>query len=134
RLKQITDGTSLTIGVVETSEDMAVIWTKPDDYEPDASDPAAGLGGLRNGHFIAAFIDGHVQIIPRNATPEYINALFTADGGERIDLSNVPLRAEQPARAVPAARMFVAPDGTPAVPAAAPPPAVAPVPLAPAAH
>ena len=63
KLASFTDGTSRTITVVEASDDKAVIWTKPDDFEPDAQNPIAGLVGLRVGGFLAAFADGHVQMI-----------------------------------------------------------------------
>ena len=42
-IPKITDGTSRTIMVVEANPQSAVTWTKPDDYEYDASNPAAGL-------------------------------------------------------------------------------------------
>ena len=65
-LRNITDGTSHTIAVVEADADKAVEWTKPDDLQFDAKNPTAGLGHLRPGGWMAAFFDGHVQFISNN--------------------------------------------------------------------
>ncbi len=43
KLKEITDGTSNTIAVVDADDDHAVIWTKPDDIAIDLADPLRGL-------------------------------------------------------------------------------------------
>jgi hypothetical protein len=81
---KITDGTSKTVMLVEADADQAVIWTKPDDFEHDANNPAAGLGGMRPGGWLAGFADGSVQFIPAEADNQTINALFTRAGGEVI--------------------------------------------------
>ena len=47
--RNITDGTSNTIMLVEADADQAVEWTKPDDWQYDANNPTAGLGDLRPG-------------------------------------------------------------------------------------
>jgi hypothetical protein len=87
KLKQITDGTSKTIMFVEAADDKAVIWTKPDDFEPDENNPLAGLIGLRDGGFLAAFCDGSVHKIPQSVDNATLKALFTRAGGEVV---NVP--------------------------------------------
>jgi Protein of unknown function (DUF1559) len=81
-LRQVTDGTSNTIVLVEASPDQAVEWTKPDDWEYDPNIPSAGLGGIRRGGWIAAFADGSVQLISDSIDADQLKALFTADGGE----------------------------------------------------
>ena len=58
RIKDITDGTSKTMMVVEAADERAVIWTKPDDYDVDEKNPSAGLVGLRPGEFLSVFCDG----------------------------------------------------------------------------
>jgi prepilin-type processing-associated H-X9-DG protein len=84
QLKQVTDGTSNTITVVEADAEQAVEWTKPDDCEFDPDNPSAGLGKLRPGGWNAAFADGHVQFISNSIDPQTLKALFTATGGEAI--------------------------------------------------
>ena len=92
QLSSITDGTANTIMLVEVSDDKAVVWTKPDDFEPDVTNPIAGLVGLRTRGFLAAFCDGHVDTIPQNVDPEDLKALFTRNGRQPVDLSNLKRR------------------------------------------
>ena len=73
--------------MVEASDDRAVIWTKPDDYEVDFKQPKAGLVGLRKGGFLAAFADGSVHFLKDSIDSETLKALFTRAGGERVDPS-----------------------------------------------
>jgi hypothetical protein len=85
RIQDITDGTSNTIMIVEASDERAVTWTKPDDYEFDGKQPMAGLVGLRRGGFLAAFADGSVRFLKDTIKGETLKALFTRAGGEVID-------------------------------------------------
>jgi hypothetical protein len=60
-LKDITDGTSNTIMIVEADDDHAVIWTKPEDLSFDPKDPSKGLSHFFDGGFNAALCDGSVR-------------------------------------------------------------------------
>jgi hypothetical protein len=81
RLANIADGTSNTIMFVEVTDDAAVEWTKPEDYELDKDDPRWGLWGARPGGFIAAFCDGSVRVINDAVDDEtIINLMEIADG------------------------------------------------------
>jgi hypothetical protein len=75
----ITDGTSNTIMVVESSE--LVPWTKPDDFPLDPKKPKAKLG-LRNGIMNVALGDGSVRIIDLSKISDETlrNAITIADG------------------------------------------------------
>jgi prepilin-type processing-associated H-X9-DG protein len=86
-IAQIRDGTAYTIMAVEASDQKAVIWTKPDDFEYDQKNPVAGLTGLRRGGFNAAFCDGHVRFISQAIDADTLKALFTRDGREPVDHS-----------------------------------------------
>jgi len=84
--RQITDGTSNTIMMVEVPDESAVIWTKPGDFVPNKEDPTRGLLGLRRGGFLAALTDGSVRFIAGSIDADILNGLFTKSGGERVDL------------------------------------------------
>lgn len=84
-LKEIKDGTSNTIMLVEVDDEHAVIWTKPDDLPFDPDKPAKGLGGHFQGGFNAAFCDGSVHFLSKGIDPKVLRALFTRAGGEPID-------------------------------------------------
>ena len=80
----IRDGTSNTIMAVEVSDQKAVIWTKPDDFEYDEKNPVAGLVGLRPGGFNAAFCDGSVRFLSAGIDPETLKLLFTRNDGKVV--------------------------------------------------
>ncbi len=83
--RDITDGTSNTIMVVETDDENAVIWTKPGDLAFDPESPTKGLGRFHGGRFYAAFCDGHVSLLPAAIDAKTLKALFTRAGGEVVD-------------------------------------------------
>lgn len=83
KMKEISDGTSHTILVVEADPDHSVIWTKPDDLEVDLDNPARGLT-VANQTFKAVFADGHVESLEGSIDPKTLRAMFTRDGGEAI--------------------------------------------------
>jgi Protein of unknown function (DUF1559) len=82
RIKDIKDGLTKTILLLEADADRAVPWTKPEDYEVDAKSPLAGLGHLRpNGIFGVAMGDGSVRTITNEIDPEaFLLLLKKADG------------------------------------------------------
>jgi len=92
-MRNITDGTSKTIALVEADPAQAVEWTKPDDLEFNPDDPKAGLGNVRPGGWNAGFCDGSVQFIAEGIDLGTLTALFTRAGGEVV---NVPVAAPMP--------------------------------------
>jgi hypothetical protein len=83
-IRDITDGTSNTIMVVEAADDHAVIWTKPDDLPFDPKQPGKGLLSKERPVFFAAFADGSVRAISAKNNLETLRALFTRNGGEPV--------------------------------------------------
>jgi hypothetical protein len=86
RFSDITDGTGSTIMLVEVSDPRAVIWTKPDDFQYDENNPLKGLAGRWSGGFHAAIADARTVFLPDSIDPKTLNAFFTRNGGETIEL------------------------------------------------
>ena len=82
-IKDITDGTSNTLLVVEADDAHAVEWTKPQDLPVDEKQPAKGLR-VEGTQFLAAFADGSVRAIKAAIDAKVLFALFTRNGGEAI--------------------------------------------------
>jgi RNA polymerase sigma factor (sigma-70 family) len=95
-IPQITDGTSITILVVEAG--TPVFWSKPEDLPFVPGQALPKLGGLFNGGFNAAFADGSVHWISKDADPETLSAAITRAGGEIIDFDRLHGGARQPER------------------------------------
>ncbi|MGP0065542.1 MAG: DUF1559 domain-containing protein [Isosphaeraceae bacterium] len=86
-LAQVTDGTTNTLMVVESTE--AIPWTKPDDlpfgngrFLPQ--NPLRGAGSRHPGGFNALFGDASVRFIKLSINPQTFQALITKSGGEII--------------------------------------------------
>ncbi|MCR4414617.1 MAG: DUF1559 domain-containing protein [Thermoguttaceae bacterium] len=82
--RDIRDGSSNTILILEVSDQQAPIWTKPDDWPFDPKDPGRGLGGVYDGGFHATFADGSVRFLPLPQDAAKLRALFTRDGREPV--------------------------------------------------
>jgi hypothetical protein len=80
KIAEIRDGTSNTIAVVEVTDEAAVPWTKPEDWEVDEKDPTKGLGET----FAALFCDASVHFFKKDIAPETLRALLTRAGGEVV--------------------------------------------------
>lgn len=79
--RDIIDGTSNTAMFVEADSELAVEWTKPQDWTMDPIDPLRGLGNLRPGGFNVAICDGSVHFISIAIDPQtWKNIVLRADG------------------------------------------------------
>ncbi len=83
-LADVTDGSAFTIAIIEASDEKAVIWTKPDDFEYGEENPLPGLVGLNPGFFLAGFVDGSVRALPLSINPDVLKGLFSRNGGENV--------------------------------------------------
>ncbi len=79
-LSEISNAFTKTITAVEVSDEKAVTWTQPDDLQLNESDPLNGVVGLHRGCFVAAFVDGHVDIVPETINPQAVKAMFSRNG------------------------------------------------------
>ena len=84
--RDFTDGLSNTLMIVEANDQSAVEWTRPVDFEPDATQPTEGLVGLRPGGFQALFADGSVRLISETIDTMTLMRLFTKADGQPIGL------------------------------------------------
>ena len=84
--RDVRDGSSNTLMVVDADDSRAVTWTKPDDFTHSTNNPLQGLVGHHSGGFQAVFCDGSVRYFSADITAETLNALFTRNGGEVVEL------------------------------------------------
>jgi len=87
-IKDVKDGTSYTLLIVEAMPGNAVPWTKPADVPLNAEQPLVGVGNpqRQKGLFVAGFLDGHVLALPPDLDPETFKAVVTPAGGEVVEL------------------------------------------------
>lgn len=84
KIREIRDGTSNTIMIVDASPDHAVIWTKPEDLVVDPDQPKKALGGQHHDAFATAFADGSVRFIAEDIAVKTLRWLFNPDDGNPI--------------------------------------------------
>jgi hypothetical protein len=81
-LRSITDGTSNTILFIETSDQLAVPWTQPDDgIQPDDLDPQQLFGLYHNGTNVT-LCDGSVSFVSDTIDLQVLKWLMMMDDGE----------------------------------------------------
>jgi hypothetical protein len=82
--REMTDGTSNTILVVEADQSRAVPWTKPDDLEFDPNDPLGTMGFSGDETLTFALADGSVRSLNAGEVQSILKALITPRGGEEL--------------------------------------------------
>jgi hypothetical protein len=85
RMRDILDGVSNTILLVDADDARAVEWTRPDDLPFDPQAPSAGLAFRVGDAALVVLADGAVRALPRSLKKEAWKALFTRNGGEPLD-------------------------------------------------
>jgi hypothetical protein len=113
----IGDGKENTLLLVEA--DAPVVWTQPEDLHYFPAQPLAGLGKLRRGIFLAAFADGAVRRLLASLDPAIVQALFSANALDTVNLATLDGKPTEPAASPATAGMPVvnaepATGGTPA--------------------
>lgn len=84
KLQDFTDGTTRTIMAVETGDEAAVIWTKPDDWQLGEDVSYAPLLGHHAGGTNLLFADGSLRFVKDTIRQKILKALITRDGGEVV--------------------------------------------------
>jgi prepilin-type processing-associated H-X9-DG protein len=82
--RDVTDGLSNTILIVEAADDHGVIWTRPDDLKYNPEQPLKGLLGQHADGFNILLADGSVHFLSAAINPDTLRALFTRNGGEVV--------------------------------------------------
>jgi len=82
--RDITDGTSNTIMVVEAGPDKAVPWASPQDLTFD-DDPIKALGNLPDGKVIVALGDGSVRTLDVKQLAEKLKLLIQRNDGQAVE-------------------------------------------------
>ena len=85
-IQNIPDGTSNTVMLADVDDDAAVIWTKPDDLKLDPKNPHKSLSARHGERYLFAFADGSVHAITKKVNKDTLWAIFTANGGEVVEL------------------------------------------------
>lgn len=86
-IREVKDGTSQTVLVVETPPEGAVIWTKPADWEVDLAKAWQQLKGQGStSDTAAAFCDGHARVWDHSEDlDENLPKVITRDGSEIVE-------------------------------------------------
>ncbi len=84
KIGDITDGTSLTILIVEATD--PVTWTKPEElpFDPKKDLPKLGLKDAER--FNVAFADGSVRTLKKTIKKDTLKALITRNGAENVTI------------------------------------------------
>jgi hypothetical protein len=89
KYRDIKDGTSNTILLVEVPPQKAVVWTKPDDWQVNLESPLQDQVRNDRDWFITAWCDGHAKRLSKAIDPAVLRAALTPAGGETIEAGSL---------------------------------------------
>jgi hypothetical protein len=85
KLQEITDGTSNTIWIYETSDSKAVHWMEPTDGSiQDFQNEVTSMLPKPVPGTVCGLVDGSVTFLPNSTSPADIEAFATRDGSEMV--------------------------------------------------
>jgi len=101
-ISKITDGTSDTLLIVESKQNIP--WTKPEDIPFDADQPLPKLGGFIEGQLFAAIADGSAHRFDADKLKDQLKWLVMRNDGHRVEWDKLgfartanPVRRARPA-------------------------------------
>jgi hypothetical protein len=86
RIADVHDGTDKTVMLVDAADEQAVVWTRPEDWKYDPKDSFRGLARRHGGAIMVGMVDGTVQFLPKSIDRATMAALFTRNGGEKVEI------------------------------------------------
>ncbi len=81
-LRDVTDGTSNTIAILQADENHAVPWASPQDLAVDLKKPADGLVEYPGAGALVGISDGRVATLRKGIADKSLAALFTRNGND----------------------------------------------------
>ncbi len=84
--RDVRDGLSNTLMVVEVAPERAVVWSQPEDIAFNPVAPLAVTGAVHQGGFHVLMGDGAVKFVTNSVDIDLFNALITPNGREVIEL------------------------------------------------
>lgn len=85
RFSDLLDGSSNTIGVIPVAKSKAVIWTKPEDWEPNEKSPLDGIVDEGRRTVTFAMVDGSTKTVNLTGlSGKKLSAWLTIAGGEVV--------------------------------------------------
>jgi prepilin-type processing-associated H-X9-DG protein len=93
RIRDIIDGTSNTLMIVESKRNIP--WTKPEDIPFDPKKPLPELGGFIKGQFIGALADGSVHTLSSENAKDLLKFLIMRNDMQVIDLERLHIDANR---------------------------------------
>ncbi len=95
RMRDVTDGTSNTILVVESKTDQAVIWTRPNDIKFDMQQLRKNLIGRYGDDSFVGMADGAVRRVKKDIDATTLQNAITRNDGQPIRNFGAPVRSQR---------------------------------------